>query len=304
MNGDFASFRFDMIDFLLNNFKQEGDIQSDINALDFYISSKPTELTSIVYEPSICIILQGNKEVDFGDKQFYYDCNKYLLASTHIPAKVRILQASQNEPYVSLRIKFSLEDIYEVLKETKQKRFSYSKNIEKGLFFDDLNMRLYEPISRLTLLLSKPKDEIEYMSKLIIKEILYVLISHEKSGYFISKFALDGTASNKIVNAIIEIKNSFNEKLNIKELARKIDMSESSFYQYFKTITSMSPIQFQKKLRLEEAKNMLLRQNIEASEVAFAVGYESPSQFSREYSRMFGMSPKAHREQLRQTVAC
>lgn len=161
-----------------------------------------------------------------------------------------------------------------------------------------MDVRLYEPIGRLIRLLDKPKEDIAFLSELIIKEILYLLVSHEKSGAFLSQFAMEGTISNKITHSIVEIKNGFNEKLNIKKLANKIDMSESSFYQYFKTITSMSPIQYQKKLRLEEAKNMLLHQNIEASEVAFAVGYESPSQFSREYSRMFGMPPKTHIEYL------
>lgn len=162
-----------------------------------------------------------------------------------------------------------------------------------------MSEKLYEPIYRLIKLLNNSKEEINYLSPLIIKEILFILIN-DKSGYFLNKFAMEGTVSNKIVHAISEIKDNFNEKLNVKELARLIDMSESSLYQNFKTITSMSPIQFQKKIRLEEAKLMLLNQNIEASEVAFAVGYESPSQFSREYSRMFGMSPKAHVQFLKQ----
>ena len=110
---------------------------------------------------------------------------------------------------------------------------------------------------------------------------------------------MEGTTSNKVVKAITEIKNKFNEKLNIKELANLVEMSESSLYQNFKIITSMTPIQFQKNLRLQEAKQILTVRNIEVSEVAFAVGYESPSQFSREYSRMFGMSPKAHSEYLK-----
>lgn len=120
-----------------------------------------------------------------------------------------------------------------------------------------MSKRLYEPIFRLVKLLDRSKDEIDYISPLIIKEILFILINN-RSGYFLNKFAMDGTTSNRVVKAISEIKDRFNEKLNIKELAQNIDMSESSLYQNFKTITSMSPLQFQKKIRLEEAKLMLL----------------------------------------------
>ena len=299
MNKTFETYRFDMIGFLQNKYHNLNYVQSDIKALDFYFSKKPTELLSVMYEPSLCLILQGKKSVDFGDKLYEYDPKEYLLSSTHIPAKVKILEASDELPYISLRIKFSLDEIYEVLKDKKEKKFSHMKNVEKGLFFVDINLKLYSAISRLVHLLDEPKEEIDFMSKLIIKEILYILISNEKSGTFLNNFVMEGSISNKIVSAISEIKDGFNEKLNMSELADKIHMSESSFYQYFKTITSMSPIQFQKKLRLEEAKNMLSTKKIEASEVAFAVGYESPSQFSREYSRMYGMSPKAHSEYLR-----
>jgi len=251
-----------------------------------------------MYEPSLCVILQGNKAVGFGDELYNYGPKEYLLSSTHIPAKVKILEASKEQPYVSFRIKFNLEDIYDVIKNIDPKKLMMSAKSEKGLFFDDLNEKLYESIYRLIRLLDESKEAIEYLSALIIKEILFILIN-DKSGYFLNKFAMKGTISNKIVQAISEIKENFNEKLNIKELAQLIDMSESSLYQNFKTITSMSPIQFQKKIRLEEAKLMLFNQNIDASEVAFAVGYESPSQFSREYSRMYGMSPKAHADFLR-----
>lgn len=280
-----------------------GALQSQIPALDFYFSEIPTEFNAIIYEPSLCVILQGSKAVGFGDELYEYSPKEYLLSSTHVPAKVKILEASKEQPYVSFRIKFDLEDIYEVIKNTNSKKLALTQKSEKGLFFDELNESLYEPITRLIKLLNRPEEDINFLAPFAIKEILYVLIN-DKSGYFLNKFAMEGTVSNKIVKAISEIKENFNEKLNIKELATLINMSESSLYQNFKTITSMSPIQFQKKLRLEEAKLMLINQNIEAAEVAFAVGYESPSQFSREYSRMFGMSPKAHSELLKnQSIA-
>lgn len=294
----------DALDFIETKYTLNinGGLQTEISNLDFYFSDETTEFNAIVYEPSLCIILQGSKAVGFGNELYNYGPKEYLLSSTHVPAKVKVLEASKERPFVSFRIKFELEDIYDVIKNIDTQKLALDSKSEKGLFFDEINEKLYDPILRLIKLLDKEQEEINYLSGLIIKEILFILIN-DKSGYFLNKFAMEGTVSNKIVKAISEIKDNFNEKLNVKELAKLIDMSESSLYQNFKTITSMSPIQFQKKIRLEEAKLMLLNQNIEASEVAFAVGYESPSQFSREYSRMFGMSPKAHAEFLKKEIA-
>lgn len=293
MNNYLDDYRFDLINFLKNKYDLSGAIQSKISCLDFYFSKIPSEFSSIMYEPSLCIILQGSKAVGFGDKMYGYNHNEYLLSSAHVPANVKITQASKEKPYISLRIRFKIEDIYEVLKNTNPQKLLFQKKSEKGLFFDDLNLRLYEPISRLIKLLDKPNEDINYLSPFIIKEILYTLVN-DKSGYFLNKFAMEGTTSNKIVKVISEIKNNFTEKLNIKELADLIQMSESSLYQNFKTVTSLSPIQFQKKLRLEEAKQLLMVRNIEVSEAAYLVGYESPSQFSREFSRMFGVAPKTY----------
>lgn len=303
MNKLLDEYRFDLIDFIKTKYDLNGGVQSVISCLDFYFSSVPSEFsTSVMYEPSLCIILQGSKAVGFGDKMYGYNHKEYLLSSAHVPANVKITQASQIEPYMSLRIRFKIEDIYEVLKNTNPDKLLFQKKSEKGLFFDDLNLRLYEPISRLVKLLDKPNEDINYLSPFIIKEILYTLVN-DKSGYFLNKFAMEGTTSNKIIKAISEIKNNFSEKLNIKELADLIQMSESSLYQNFRTVTSMSPIQFQKKLRLEEAKQLLMVRNIEVSEAAYLVGYESPSQFSREFSRMFGLAPKTYVSSFKEKIA-
>lgn len=292
MNNSIDPYRFELIDFLKSKYSFSGAMQSHIPCLDFYFSNEPSEFTSIMYEPSLCIILQGSKAVGFGNNLYNYNSQEYLLSSTYVPAKVQILEASQEKPYVSLRVKFKIEDIYEVLKNTNPEKLLFTKKSEKGLFFDEINERLYNPITRLVKLLDEPQENIDYLSPFIIKEILFILIN-DKSGYFLNKFAMEGTISNKIVKVINEIKDNFSDKLSIKELADLINISESSLYQNFKTITSMSPLQFQKKLRLEEAKQLLLVRNIEIAEIAYIVGYESPSQFSREFSRMFGISPKA-----------
>lgn len=300
MGNSLDKLRLDLIDFLKDKCTSNGLIQSPLDNLDFYYSNEETSFSSIMYEPSLCIILQGSKAVGFGEKMYGYKENEYLLASTYVPANIKIEEASKEKPYISFRLKFTLEDIYEVLKNSNPHNLQYDKNSEKGLFFDNLTERLYEPVTRLIKLIDRPQEDINYLSPMIIKEILYILIN-DKSGYFLNKFAMEGTISNKIVKAISEIKNNFSEKLNVKELANSLDISESSLYQNFKTITSMSPIQFQKKLRLEEAKQMIEVRNIEISEVAFLVGYESPSQFSREFSRMYEMSPKAYLKSIKES---
>lgn len=283
--------RKNMIEIVSNIHKIDGNIQSQIPSLDFYTSFSITQRIDFIYEPSLCVILQGNKSVGFGDEQFSYNCNQYLVASSYLPANMKIIKASKSEPYISLRIKFDLEDIYDVLKKLDINKIVKEKVPKKGLFFDDMNLELYESIHRLVNLLQKDKSDIEFLYPLIIKEILYNL-SKTKGGYFLSQFSKYGTISNKIIKIISYIKNHYDEKLNIKEMAKSVDMSESSLFHHFKTVTKLSPIQFQKKLRLEESKKILLIKNMEINKIAYEVGFNSPSQFSREFSNMFGMSPK------------
>jgi AraC-like DNA-binding protein len=291
-------YRLDILSFLKRVYPHFSDtLATPISCLSFFSTDTTNELNHIMYEPCLCVILQGSKAVGFGKQMYGYTTNEYLLASTHIPADIQITEASKELPYIGLTITFTLEDIYEVLKNTHPDKLKFQKKSDKGLFFDTMSPTLYDPIARLIKLTERSKEDIAFLSPFIIKEILYVLVN-EKSGYFLNKFAMEGTTSNKIVKAIAEIKTHFSEKLNMATLAKRIDMSESHLYQNFKTITSLSPIQFQKKLRLEEAKRMLSVRRIDISEVAFLVGYESPSHFSREYARMFGMPPKAYLKSL------
>ncbi|HDX6266334.1 TPA: helix-turn-helix domain-containing protein, partial [Campylobacter fetus subsp. venerealis] len=174
------------------------------------------------------------------------------------------------------------------------------KNIKNGLCFSDLDDTLLEAIAKFVKLIEKPKNDAEFLSNLILKEIIYLIL--KQNGDLLKQYILEGNLANQISRAIMAIKNSFNENINMKKLSKEIGISESLLYQNFKKITSLSPLQFQKKIRLEEAKNLLISTNLEASQIAFKVGYESPSQFSREYARMFGMSPKAHCNFLRDSI--
>jgi AraC-like DNA-binding protein len=286
------NYRNELISLIKENSNTEGLILTNISSLKFYTTTQISEFVSIIYEPSLCIAIQGSKAVGFGDEMYSYSSEKYLIVSTHIPANVRIEEASKEKPYYSIIINFTLEQIYDVIKELNDDlQESKNKILQKSLCFDVLDDFLLEPLFRL-LKLSQRKDNVEFLSNLILKEIIYILL--QRNSDFFKQYVLEGNIANQIVKAITEIKDNFSQSINMKNLSKNIGMSESSLYNNFKKITTMSPLQFQKKIRLEEAKQMLINQNLDAAQVAFEVGYESPSQFSREYSRMFGMSPKAH----------
>ncbi len=293
----FELYRQELIERIQSHYTEEGHLKTEIASLSFYNASESTEFLTTVYEPSLCVIVQGAKAVGLADEMFMYDPQTYLLSSIHMPARVRIEEASKETPYLSLQLKFSMEQIFDVLKEMDNTSIKSSHKPNRGLHFGEMNKELLEPILRLVRLLDTPKN-IPVLSPLIIKEILY-LIMNEEGGDFIRRYIMDGSATQRIVKVITKIKDDFAEKLDIPALAKLVSMSESSLYHNFKKITTMSPLQFQKTLRLHEARLRLMSQDIDASQVAFDIGYESPSQFSREYARMFGFPPKADVKRLK-----
>ncbi|HEY9128659.1 MAG TPA: AraC family transcriptional regulator [Sulfurovum sp.] len=297
-NQEFKSYQEEITDKIQAEYHGENLIRTPIEQLYFYYKKEPTDMLATVYEPSVCIILQGAKEVGLGDELIPYDPDKYLLASVHMPARVRIAEASPQKPYVGLTVAFTMEQIFDVLKDLSSKP-NHTGTSKSGLYFGEMKKRLIEPITRLVRLLDSPED-IPILSPLIIKEILYTVMCDE-GGDIIRQYVKNGSVEQRIVQAITKIKDDYKTPLNIKELARSVSMSESSLYHNFKKITATSPLQFQKNLRLQEAKQLLMSQNIEAAQVAFEVGYESPSQFSREYARMFGLPPIADMQLNRNT---
>jgi AraC-like DNA-binding protein len=271
-------------------FKEDGIFETDIDGFGFFRSCEPSEFTTAIYEPSLCIAIQGVKAVGFGDELFSYSPSTYLLSSIYMPLKVKIVEASAELPYYAAVLKFSMEEIFETIKDMDNSGIKISSKPERGLYFGDMSLRLLEPLTRLVRLQDSPKD-IPILAPLIKKEILYTVMQG-RGGDFIRQYIVDGSTTQRVMEAITKIKDSFREKLNFENMAKSIGMSESSLYHNFKKVTAMTPLEFQKSLRLREARQMLLNQSVDASEAAFAVGYESPSQFSREYSRMFGLPPK------------
>lgn len=279
--------------------KKSKKITTNLDALNFYVEQEKTEFTSVMYEPSLCVILQGKKDVSYNDEKYGYDNKSYLISTLSVPAKVQVTDASKDKPYICSVLTFSLEEIYNVMKETGIDRSSKDKNLKSCLCLNTLDDDILEPLFRLTKLALKSERD-SFLINLTKKEIIYALL--QKNEALLKQYVLEGSIANQVARVVADIKENFDKSINIKKLSKNIGISESSLYQNFKKITTLSPLQFQKKIRLEEAKKMLVSTNKEASDIAFLVGYESPSQFSREYARMFGMPPKAHCSFLRDSI--
>ncbi len=282
--------RQELMSYIQSVYQDESAVSTPFKPLSFFVHNKPTEMLSILYEPSLCVIVQGKKEVGVDGELFSYTPDMYLLASVHTPAQVRITEASPEKPYMGFTLTFSMEQIFDVLKDIKSENNS-TDEIHQGLYFGELEPQLLNAVVRLVRTLDSAEQR-KVLAPLFVKEILYFLM-RGKGGDFIRHYIKDSNSTKRVVRAICSIKDHYTENLNVKELAEEVGMSESSLYAAFKKITTMSPLQFQKTLRLQQARQLLTIQKMPVSEVAFKVGYESPSQFSREYSRMYGMSPKA-----------
>lgn len=278
-----------------------GGSPTSVPFLRFFCTTEPTEFLHTLYEPSLCIIAQGSKAVGLGEEMFSYDKNAYLISSVHLPARIQIQEASLEKPYLSLQLKFSMDQILEILNESDTEENKESCQSQCGLYFGENSTQLLDPILRLVRLLEAPKD-IAILAPMITREILYRIVQ-DKGSAVIRQFAKNGSLAQRVAKAITRIKNDLAEPLRIETLAKEVDMSASSLHYHFKRVTTMSPLQFQKSLRLQEARRLLMVEEMEASNVAFQVGYESPSQFSREYARLFGLPPMRDVKRLRGSFA-
>ncbi|MGA5692803.1 AraC family transcriptional regulator [Cytobacillus pseudoceanisediminis] len=250
-----------------------------------------------VYKPSLCIVVQGMKEVFLSQELFRYGPADYLIGSVHLPITGQVTEASSAAPYLALKLEFTPSEILEVLREF-QMGADKKENAKRGMYVSKLEPSLLDAVTRLVRLLGTPKD-IKVLAPLIIKEIIYRVLQGNHGG-MLKQIAIEGSSTHQISFVIEHIMNNYVQSYKIEELAEIANMSVSSLHRHFKEVTAMSPIQFQKQLRLQEARSLLLSESADAADVAFRVGYESPSHFSREYSRMFGLPPKEDIKRLRE----
>ena len=266
-----------------------------IAQLEFIRDDASTTVCSI-YEPAIAIIVQGKKKILLGEETYHYGIAQYLVVSVELPIRGFIVEATPDKPYLGLLIKLSPLQLYDIITQVPP-RTDAKESSCRGLFIRDVDLPLIDCALRLTQLLETPQD-ISFLAPMIIREIYYRLLTGEQ-GEAIRQIATSGSNMQRIANVIELIKTDFTQSLRIETLAEHANMSASSFHRHFKAVTSMSPLQYQKQLRLLEARRLMLAEDTDATHAAYEVGYESPSQFSREYSRMFGAPPIKDIERLR-----
>ena len=265
-----------------------GLLGTAISALSLARRDAPTEPTSYMYEPSLCVIAQGAKRVLLGDDTYMLDVHHFLITSVDLPTVVQIIRASRETPYLGLTLKLDRREMAQLLADSHLPP-PHAQQSSRGMAIGEVTSPLLVACHRLIDLLAEPQD-IPILAPIIQREILYRLLVGDQ-GARLRQIASAGSQSHRIAQAIDWLKRHYTLPLRIDDLAAHVHMSLSAFHHHFRALTAMSPLQYQKWLRLNEARRLMLTERLEAATAAFQVGYESPSQFSREYRRVFGASP-------------
>lgn len=260
----------------------------------------PTEPASYINEPSVCLSVQGAKRVLLGDETYIYNAQNYLITSIDVPVVANIIEASEEKPYLAIVYKLDLKMVSEMLADNDIP-VSDARQSARGMAVSRVSGPLLNAFSRMIDLLDEP-ESIPVIAPLIHKEILFRLLKGEQ-GRRIRQIAMGTTHNYQVSKAIKWLKENFDQPLKVDDLASHASMSTSSLHQHFRMLTSMSPLQYQKWLRLHEARRLMLAESMDAANAAFQVGYESPSHFSREYKRLFGNPPLRDIKQMNEQAA-
>ncbi|MBM1144908.1 AraC family transcriptional regulator [Alcanivorax sp. ZXX171] len=282
----------------------EGLNQTAIPGLELMRADSTTScMGSSVYDPSFCLIAQGAKTVWLGDREIAYGPLSCLVSSVHLPVLGKVTEASPENPYLGVKVNVDPQEVTDLMLELGEEPLEPGDPEDPenacscGLGRAQAEKDMVEAVLRFVALLDNPRDA-RILAPLARREIIYRALIGE-IGPRMRKFAVADTQAHRIARVISVLKDRFSEPLRIRDLADLANMSESSLFHSFKQVTRMSPLQFQKKLRLHEARRLMLAEGLEAATASFRVGYESPSHFSREYSRLFGNPPRADVIKLR-----
>lgn len=249
-------------------------------------------------EPSIVLVTQGAKQLLIGESALVYDNERFLLASLDLPGSSQVLEASPEVPCLGSALKLDLRIIAELIAQMRLPRKGRADGASAAI--GTLTSDLLEPIGRLLALLREP-EAIAFLAPAIEREIHYRLLQSDLAPRLLQIVSV-GSPSQRIARAIDWLKANYGRRLRVDELADHVQMSPSSLHQHFRQLTAMSPLQYQKWLRLNEARRLMLNESCDAASAAYRVGYDSPSQFSREYGRLFGLPPKRDVDNMRKNA--
>ncbi|MGF6156974.1 AraC-like DNA-binding protein [Ensifer sp. KUDG1] len=279
--------RPDMIGVIARFAKTDGDHMTQIAGLSLHRHGGDAPVNCSAYRPSLAIIVQGAKRVVLGEETLIYGASDYLLTSIDLPVLSQVCQASAEEPYLSMAFTLDPGKIQALLASLSQ--LPAPATSVRGMSVSKITVELEDAALRLLRLLERP-DDIPALLPLIEQEILYRLLTGPH-GHRLRQMATTDSQPHQVGRAVAWLKEHYSRPLRIDDLANRVSMSVSSLHHHFKAITAMSPLQYQKQLRLQEARRLMLEESLDAGDAGHQVGYESQSQFSREYARHFGEPP-------------
>ena len=287
-------------DLALRHASGDGVHETPIRGLALIRGSRPTEPLHLLHQPALCLIVQGAKRVRLAELVYDYGMAEYLVVSVDLPVSGHVTTASAAEPYLCIRVDIDTAVLASVAAELPAGRPSQAAGA-RGLFLSPTTPELAEAVLRLVRLLERP-DDIAFLAPMSLREVYYRLLQGAQ-GAAVRQIAAAGSRLERVARAIARIKAHYAEPLRIAELAEHAHMSPSALHQHFKAVTAMSPLQYQKRIRLQEARERMIAHGIDAATAGYQVGYDSPSQFTREYRRLFGDPPARDAARLRAQVA-
>jgi AraC-like DNA-binding protein len=273
---------------------------TDIPGLTLHRRTAPTAPCSVTYEPSVTVIAQGRKRVELGRNVFIYDASRFLLTSVDLPVVSRVIEASEEVPCLALSLKLEMPVVRELLSR-EEIPVAETPSDNPGMATGRTTVEFLSACCRLVDLLDTPRD-IPFLSGLIQREIVYRILQSAE-GARLRAIATLGEQSHRTAKAIAWISANYAKPLRVEDLAEVAGMGASTLHHHFRALTAMSPLQYQKQLRLQAARGRMLMDGLDAASAAFEVGYESASQFNREYSRFFGQPPMRDIRTLRSPSA-
>lgn len=282
---------------LLRRMPEPGRYPTAIESLMISRRDQVTQNECSIYQPLVAVVVQGHKRSIIGSREYHYGKNHCLVAGVDMPSVNYVTVASPQEPFLAVSLNL---DKYLTTQLAAQipPSCAPANGASKGVTVAEVDPDVLSAFLRLIELLERP-EQIPVLAPLIIREIHYRLLIGPQGGRLRMVNTL-GTQSSQIAKAITWLRNNYKGPLRVEELAKRVNMATSTFHRHFREITTLSPLQFQKMLRLYEAQHLMLAENEDAETAALAVGYESPTQFSREYKRLFGEPPHRHVGRLRQ----